>query len=355
MYSRGSSMVRESLLMYVKSLNLPPCTNALNKGNYVESAMEGTNVLQEEGDKRISLGMPMNPQEEESDEEKQEDDENISLGMSMHAKEKEIDNEEKGEQEKEEWGPPKYDSISQTQNSLVFYGTCYYDESDDDMPIIDFMVPNNDFDDNDEYVLDMPYDNALDDGPILLDNPPCLEIATSLCEDKNDKPASCDDTLIYESPILFQSSPIYIIDEKYALCKKYMHGLKLSYGNPTFNHYVNDDINSCQYFERGKHAYDCHNKPNDPLYVPINSMLHSSNGHILEFASHACNYYERGGDKCPLYVTSNYILHSHTDNMQCLPIFAVIYSYIRCQCIGRKLNFIVACFMLCIALFHVSV
>jgi hypothetical protein len=29
--------------------------------------MERTNVLQEEGDKEISLGMPMQPQEEESD------------------------------------------------------------------------------------------------------------------------------------------------------------------------------------------------------------------------------------------------------------------------------------------------
>ena len=147
-----SKDILDSVLMYVKSSNLPPCTNALNKGNYVESATEGTNVLQEENDKRISLGMPMHHQEEESDEEIQEDDENISLGMSMHPKEKEIDNEEKGEQEKEEWGPPKYDSISQTQNSLVFYGTCYYDESYDDMPIIDFMVSINDF--VNEYVLD---------------------------------------------------------------------------------------------------------------------------------------------------------------------------------------------------------
>ena len=101
--------------------------------------------------------------------------------MPMHLQEKEIENEEKKEQEKEEWGPPKYDSISQTQNSLVFYGTCYYDESNDDMSIINFEVPNNDFDN--EYVLDMQYDNALDDGPILLDNPTYLEITNSLWED----------------------------------------------------------------------------------------------------------------------------------------------------------------------------
>jgi hypothetical protein len=53
-------------------------------------------------------------------------------------------------------------------------GTYYdSDESDDNMPMDDFVVPNNDFDDNKEYVLDMLYDNALDDGPTLLDDPPC--------------------------------------------------------------------------------------------------------------------------------------------------------------------------------------
>ena len=45
------------------------------------------------------------------------------------------------------------------------------------------------------------------------------------------------------------------------------------------------------------------------------SKLHSSSGYIVKIASSACNYYERGGDKCPLYVTNNYKLHSCTDNM----------------------------------------
>jgi hypothetical protein len=44
----------------------------------------------------------------------------------------------------------------------------------DDISIIDFEVSSNDFDDNKEYVLDIPYYNALDDGTMLLDNPPCL-------------------------------------------------------------------------------------------------------------------------------------------------------------------------------------
>ena len=79
--------------------------------------------------------------------------------------------------EKEEWelpiSPPIYGSNPKTQNSLVFYGTCYYDESDNDMSIINFEVPNNDFNEN-SYVLDMQYDNALDDGPALHDDPTCL-------------------------------------------------------------------------------------------------------------------------------------------------------------------------------------
>ena len=83
--------------------------------------------------------------------------------------------------------PTKDDSNSKTQNSLVFYGTCYYDESDEDTPIIDFDVPNIAFDDNEEFAFDVIYDNALDDGPILLDNPPCSEIFNSLWEDKIDK------------------------------------------------------------------------------------------------------------------------------------------------------------------------
>lgn len=126
-----------------------------------------------------------------------------------------IEDEEKKEQEKEAWGPPKYDSISQTKNTLVFYGTCYYGESYDDMPIIDFMVPNNDF--GNEYFLDMEYARDLDDGPMVVDIPPCLTIITNSCEDKNYKIDVFDDTLIYESPISFLSFPIYITEEKYAL------------------------------------------------------------------------------------------------------------------------------------------
>jgi hypothetical protein len=71
--------------------------------------------------------------------------------------------------------------------------------------------------------LDILYDNASDDGPILIDNSPCI------LEDKNDELAGCDDALIHESPILFLKSPIYTIEEKYAYVEKYLCGLQLSY------------------------------------------------------------------------------------------------------------------------------
>jgi hypothetical protein len=47
--------------------------------------------------------------------------------------------------------PPTYDSGPKTINSLVFHGTCYYDDSDDDMSIINFDVPIHDFNDTEEY------------------------------------------------------------------------------------------------------------------------------------------------------------------------------------------------------------
>jgi hypothetical protein len=75
----------------------------------------------------------------------------------------------------------------------------------------------------------MFYDTALDDGPMLIDNPPCLH------EDRNDI-LVIHDALIHESPILFLKSPSYTIEEKYAYVKKYLCGLQLSYEKPYCNH-----------------------------------------------------------------------------------------------------------------------
>jgi hypothetical protein len=85
--------------------------------------------------------------------------------------------------------PLKYDSNTQTQNSIVIFKNPYPSSTSG---IID----------NNECCLDVLYDNALDDGPILIDNSPCIH------ENKNHELAGCDDALIYESPILFLRSPI---------------------------------------------------------------------------------------------------------------------------------------------------
>jgi hypothetical protein len=96
------------------------------------------------------------------------------------------------------------------------------------MSIINFGVPKNDFDDSEDCVLYIPYD-ALDVGSILLDNSPCIKIATSTCEDKNDTLVICEDILIHGSSILFINSPNYTIKEKYACVEKFLCGLKISY------------------------------------------------------------------------------------------------------------------------------
>jgi hypothetical protein len=111
-------------------------------------------------------------------------------------------------------------------------------------------------------------------------------------------------------------SPIYTIEEKYAYVEKYLCGLQLSYEKSYCNHdaMIKNDIGN--YFERGKHANECLNKFNDPIYVPRISKLHDSNSHTIKFSSSNFNYYERGGDKYPLYASRNYMMGSLTDDMK---------------------------------------
>jgi hypothetical protein len=56
----GKTYVFDMRRKYCEILNLPPCTNV-----YKRSVIESTHMLQEEDDKRLSLGMPMPPQEED--------------------------------------------------------------------------------------------------------------------------------------------------------------------------------------------------------------------------------------------------------------------------------------------------
>jgi hypothetical protein len=124
------------------------------------------------------------------------------------------------------WEPPlsqsTYDINHETKNSIVMH---------------DFFVSNND-DATKEYTLDMLYDNALDDGPMILYDPPSLEISTNMCKDKNDMLAIYDDTLIHESPIVFLDYPNHTIEEKYACVLNYLYDLELSYACkvPVCNH-----------------------------------------------------------------------------------------------------------------------
>jgi hypothetical protein len=182
--------------------------------------------------------------------------------------------------------PPKDDSNTQTQNSIAIYEAPYtfcegirnHNPSHYDTP----SLASNDTSEiiNDKKCcLDMLYDTALDDGPILIDNPPCLH------EDRDDKIVIHDDALIHESPILFLKSPIYTIDEKYAYVEKYLCGLQLPYEKYYCNHnaMIKNDIGN--YFERGKHGNESLNKLYDPLYVPKISKLHDSNIHTIKFSS----------------------------------------------------------------------
>jgi hypothetical protein len=104
-----------------------------------------------------------------------------------------------------------------------------------------------------------------------------------------------------------RQSPIYTIKEN-AFVEKYLCGLQYYCNHETM---IKIDIGN--YFERAKHANECLNKFNDPLYVPNISKLHDSNVHTTKFSSSNCNYYEKGGVKYPLYASSNDMMCSPTN------------------------------------------
>jgi hypothetical protein len=158
--------------------------------------------------------------------------------------------------------------------------------------------------------IDLLYDNDLDDAPVITADPPCVTMVNSKCEvtQNDDLLAGCDDAITHESPVFFLKSPIYTIEDKYAYVEKYLCGSQFSYEKSYCSH---DTIKNgtSNYFERGKHDNECHNKFDDPLYLPKISKMHDSNSIFIKFSSSTCNYYERGGYECPLYDTNNYKLH----------------------------------------------
>jgi hypothetical protein len=146
---------------------------------------------------------------------------------------------------------------------------------------------------------------------------------------KIDELAGCDDALIHESLILFLNSPIYTIEEKYAYVGKYLCGLQLFYKTPYCSHDTIVKNGTSNYFERKKH--ECHNKFDDPLYLPKFSKMHDSNSHFIKISSSNCDYYEKGGYECPLYDTKNYKLH--------LPIVDMhSYTLIGCDSFMYKIS-----------------
>jgi hypothetical protein len=190
---------------------------------------------------------------------------------------------------------------------------------------------------------------------MLIDNPPCLEVVTNLCEDKKFIIAICNGTLTYESPTLFLNSPNYTLEEKFAYVEKYLGGLQLSLvPNICCSHDIKLDIDLDNYFERGKNANEFHNKINDPHYVPKLPKLEDSFG--VEYISTTCNYYERRGVENPLYVTINYMLQVHNYNLHWkIPIYcySLIYKMTRHR---KKVRLLYYCyyFVFCFSLHQVS-
>jgi hypothetical protein len=90
---------------------------------------------------------------------------------------------------------------------VIYENPSYYETNN--APLLASNATSKITDDNENCVLDMIYDNDLDDGPMLIDNPPCLEVVTKLCQDKDDILVVCSGTLTHESPTLFLNSPNY--------------------------------------------------------------------------------------------------------------------------------------------------
>jgi hypothetical protein len=120
--------------------------------------------------------------------------------------------------------------------------------------------------DDKECCLDILYDNALDDGPMLL--------ITLHVYIRNKMIYLLSMMMLsFMSPMLFFKSPTYTIEEKYAYVEKYLCGLQISYENFYCNHDFMITNYIGNYFERGNHVNEFLNKFNDPLYVPKNFQV----------------------------------------------------------------------------------
>jgi hypothetical protein len=214
---------------------------------------------------------------------------------------------------------------------VIYKNPSYYEISN--APLLASNATSKITDDNENCVLDMLYDNTLDDGPMLINNPPCLEVVTKLCKDKDDILAICSGTLTHESPTLFLNSPNYTLEEKFAYVEKYLCGLQLPcVENP-----------HCLTILIMKIVLSTILKEESML---MNTMIII----MILFIKQTCNYYERGGDKIPHYATNNYRLQGDDVNIDWK---TSIHSYTKFLCIERKLDFVVITFVLCFSLYQV--
>jgi len=157
----------------------------------MRAAQESTNILQEEDDESLSLGMPMSPQEEDKEEQKkeEEDDQSISLGMPMQPQD-----EDEEEQVEEEWS--SYPSPTPNNGNI--------------------QIPMN----NPSYTI------ASDDDSSLPSSPLCGTIVSNIWED--------------ESDIIELDDPLCSLDDLF------------SCGDSIQNYVVKFTFDACKHYERGR-------------------------------------------------------------------------------------------------------
>jgi hypothetical protein len=95
--------------------------------------------------------------------------------------------------------------------------------------------------------------------------------------------------------------------------------LSYAYENPCCNHDTMIEKGTSNYLEWAKHAIDCHDNLTYPFYM--------------------LNY--------PMLLDPTYDMQWHAFS-------TIIWWYIKCQCIGRKWDFVVISFMLCVVFCHPS-
>jgi hypothetical protein len=317
------------------SIILQLCKNEFSDNVYVKerilAPLEGTNILQEE--KVCKEGIEMDMFQPELGEE-------LDLPTSS----------------------PTYDSKTQTQNSFVIYDNPCYDNfltknpctfcegnetqmviyenpsyyEINDASLLASSATSKISDDNENCGLDKPYDNALDDGPMLIDNPPCLEVVTKLCEDKDDILSVCSGNLTHESPTSLLNSPNYTLEEKFSYVKKYLCDLQLSLvPNPCYNQEamippkLGDACIPKVLVTIGKETHHAMldlgysvSVFSKDLYelLELQNIEKCSIDLLLAYdmvgsTYTTCNYYERGGDKSPHYATNNYNLQGDVVNI----------------------------------------